>query len=120
MRCGTRLGGSDHRLLSAADVLQAAGGHARQVDLGAAGVGHPLGGAAHAAHHGVGLPSQQLGAHHHLGEEHARWRIGGRAAVNRYLDHSGRNVVEGEIAIRVGVDDVGFLAQDKDLGVSNW
>ena len=112
-------GGGDQRLLAVTHRLQAAGGHARQVNLGAAGVGHPLGIAAHAAHHGVGLAGQQLGAHHHLREEHPRRCVGGRAAVHRHLDHPGRDIVEREIAVGVGVNKIGFLAQDVDLGVRN-
>ena len=115
-RSRRRVGG-DHRVLGVAHVLQHVACDARQVDLHPVGIGHALGGGAHAAHHGVGDAGQQLGAHHHLREEHAGGRVGGGTAIDRDLDRACGQVVEREVAGRVGVDELVLVAQHVDLGV---
>ena len=114
-----RVGGGDQCELRGADRLQAAGGHTRQVDLGAVGIGHALGVGAHAAHHRVGLAGNQVRVHHHFGEEHARGGVGGGAAIDSDFDHASRHVVQGEEAVRVGVDELVLLTQDVDLGMDD-
>ena len=73
--------------------------------------------AAHAAGQGVGDAGPELDGHHHLGEEDAARGIGGRASVDRHLDGVGGQVLEREVALVVGVDELVLVAQDEDLGV---